>query len=442
METKSPVDNWKTGTNALALCNICGGEYPTGTALCPDCNVSLSTVRRCPNCHRVVSAHHTRCVHCRTPFTQEPQPEAIPLAIPATGRRQTLIEKFYQFRSIVISGAGFLFALGLGLLILHQIEKPGIQARVIAKSSILRASELHRSPSLGSASAGKLLPGTTVDVTGFRRGDQGLWMTLALNGKTAYAQASDLTPPLAVDAEEGASALKLYLSGLEASDSVDAAVKAVDYYAQTFPASPHRDELRWILAERLKTLSAVGGSRGSALRSQAKSQYDQLATTNSSYAEKAHEAMAKAPATAQEWVSSPRKAVHKSDELQIVDDAGTHSLTVASQPHEVLVLTRTEVVVHTGKWSQSSEGMVIPGHVAYNVKANGIVAIPAGALCELKVVGSDQANLSLKLTSIEIDHRVYAVKSTTTEIASGAGSRRAAANAFTFHLDAPLVLQR
>ena len=152
--------------------------------------------------------------------------------------------------------------------------------------------------------------------------------------------------------------------------------------------------------------------------------------------------MAKAPATTQEWVSSPHKTVHKSNELQIVDDSGTHSLTVASQPGGVMVLTRTEVVVHPGKWSQASEGTVIPGHVAYNVKTNGIVAIPAGALCELKVVGSDPANLSLKLTSIEIDHRVYPVKSTTTEINSGAGNRRAAANAFTFHLDAPLVLQR
>ena len=265
METKSPADNWKTGTDALAICNICGGEYPTGTTLCPDCNVSLSTVRRCPNCHRVVSAHHTRCVHCRTPFTHELQPEAIPLAIPAGGRRQTFIEKFHQFRSMVISGIGFMFALCLGILILHLIEKPGIQARVIAKSSVSRATELHSSPSLGSASAGKLLPGTLVDVTGFRRGDQGLWMTLTLNGKAVYAQAADLTPPLAVDAEEGGNALKLYLSGLEVSDSVDAAVKAVDYYAQTFPTSPHRDELRWILAERLRSLSAVGGPRGARL---------------------------------------------------------------------------------------------------------------------------------------------------------------------------------
>ena len=294
---------------------------------------------------------------------------------------------------------------------------------------------------MSSSSAGQLLPSTTVDITGFRRGDQGLWMTVVLNGKTAYVPASDLTPPLAVNAEEGANALKLYLSGLD-SDSVDAAVKAVDYYAQTFPSSPHRDELRWILAERLRTLSAGGGSRAAALRSQAKAQYDQLAATNSSYAEKAHDAMAKGPATTQEWVRSPRKTVHKSDEFQIVDDSGTHSLTVDSQPHGVLVLTRTEVVVHAGKWSQSSEGTVIPGHVAYNVKANGIVAIPAGALCELKVVSSDTASLSLRLTSIEIDHRVYPVKSTTTEIDSGAGNRRVATNALTFHLDAPLVLQR
>jgi hypothetical protein len=333
----------------------------------------------------------------------------------------------------------------MGLLILHNLNKPNFSARTIAKSSVLHATELHRSPSFGSASAGKLQPGTSVNLTGFRHGDQGLWMTLDWNNSAAYAPASDLTPPLAVDAEEGANALKLYLSEFEASDSVDAAVKAVDYYAQTFPGSPHRDELRWTLAERLKSLSAGGGPKGLALKSQANEQYEQLAATKSVYAEKAHDALlTKTPVPQGGWVAQQRKPVRKADGLQMVDDAGTHNLFAASTPHEALVLTRTEVVVRAGKLSQLSEGTVVPGHVAYNVKANGIVAIPAGALCQLRVVSTDpsQADLSLRLTSIEIDHRIYPVKSTTTELPSGVRNRRAADGTLTFHLDAPLVLQR
>ena len=65
------ADEWKSGTEALALCMICGGEFPPGTRDCPDCNVSLSIVRRCPACNKIVSAQHTKCVYCRTPFVEE-----------------------------------------------------------------------------------------------------------------------------------------------------------------------------------------------------------------------------------------------------------------------------------------------------------------------------------------------------------------------------------
>ena len=69
METNA--NDWKSGTEALSLCMICGGEYEPGTRECPDCHVSLSMVRRCPACHRIVSAKHTKCVYCRTSFTHD-----------------------------------------------------------------------------------------------------------------------------------------------------------------------------------------------------------------------------------------------------------------------------------------------------------------------------------------------------------------------------------
>ena len=443
MEIKS-TDEWKAGTGAIALCMICGGEYPAGTQTCPDCNVSLSVVRRCPSCHRVVSAHHTRCVHCRTNFTEEIPKELLRAEAPVITVRQPLDERLRKYRAVAVSVLAFLVVLGTGLYILHRINNTNTPAPVIAKSSTLHATELHRSPSFGSASAGKLMPGTALGVTGFRHGDQGLWMKLAWNNATAYAPAFDLTAPLAVDAEQGAYALKLYLSELDASDSVDPAVKAVNYYAQTFPASPHRDELRWVLAERLRSLSAGGGQKAAALRSQANEQYQQLAATTGGYAGNARAALAKTPPPSfQERAGTGhKKAARRGDGLQIVDDAGTHNLTVTSVPHEVMVLTKTEVIVHAGKLSQSSEGTIIPGRVAYNVKANGIVAIPAGSLCQLKVTGTDSSqDISLRLTSIEINHRVYPVRSTSTEISSAA-KRHIADNALTFHLDAPLVLPR
>lgn len=439
---KSGTDEWKSGTEILALCMICGAEYSIGTSVCPDCNVSLSMVRRCPNCHRIVSAKHVKCVHCRTPFTSESPEELSQEELPKTQSPPTLSERTKKFRAAAVSIVVFVIVFSLGLVFRH-LNAPSSSVHIIAKSDVLHNTQLRRSPSLGSAVVGTLAAGASVDLTGFREKDQGRWMTLNWNNAVAYVLSSDLTPPMAVDADEGANALKFYLSGLEASESVDAAEKAVDYYAQAYPTNPHRNELRWILAERLKTLSLDGGSKGSALRHEANEQYEKLATTNGDYAEKARNALAKI-STAPAFVAAPHKPARKVNGLQIVDDSGTHNLTTASTPRQVLVLTRTEVIVRPGKLSPSSAGTIVSGRVAYNVQANGIVAIPAGARCQLKVVNTDpsETSLSLSLTSIEIDRRVYPVKSTSTEIPMREGNRQTAGGALTFHLDAPLVLER
>jgi hypothetical protein len=439
MDTMSSTDEWKSGTQTLALCMICGGEYPAGTSMCPDCNVSLSMVRRCPNCKRIVSSQHTKCVHCRTAFTNELPIEAVSKEATEKQGPPTLSERARQYRAAAVSIVVFVVVFSAALVFRH-VSMPPLEARVVARSYVLNNTQLRRSPSVGSAVVGTLAPGTAVELTGFREGH---WMTLTWKDAVAYVPASDLTPPLAVDADEGANALKFYLSEMDGSESVDAAVKAVDYYAQAFPSNPRREELRWVLAERLKALSLEGGAKGSVLRRQANEQYEQLASTNGDYAEKARTAIVKFSSTPA-YVASPHKPARKITGLQIVDDSGTHSLTTGSVPREVLVLTRTEVVVRAGRLSLSSAGTSIPGHVAYNVQANGIVAIPAGARCQLKVVssGSSGSGVSLSLTSIEIGHRVYPVKSTTTELSVGEASHQTANGALTFHLDAPLVLER
>jgi hypothetical protein len=102
-------------------------------------------------------------------------------------------------------------------------------------------------------------------------------------------------------------------------------------------------------------------------------------------------------------------------------------------------LTQAEVRVRTGKLSQLSAGAVISGHVASPVKTNGILAIPAGAPCQIAVVTADPsgARLSLALTSIDIDHRSYAVQSSPVEVNAGRGEV-----AVDFHLQAPVVIER
>jgi hypothetical protein len=221
-------------------------------------------------------------------------------------------------------------------------------------------------------------------------------------------------------------------------------VKAVDYYAHAFPGDVHGDEIRWILAERIRFLSQRGGSEEAALRRQAHQQYERLEASKGPFTEKARVAMERFSAPAR-YDAAPDPRTHKEeDSLEIVGGSGTQTSNAKSTPHEVLVLNRAEVIVRMGAKSQFGVGTAVQGHVAHPVRTNGIVAIPAGATCQLIVVSTDasHANIRIGLTSIEIDHRAYAVKSSPISIAVSGGGKPTADRTLTFHLNAPLVIER
>jgi hypothetical protein len=439
-DTGTNADDWKTGTDAIALCMICGSEYAVGTRECPDCHVSLSVVRRCPNCHRVVSAQHSKCVYCRSSFTHELPKDPRLDEVPDLDRQHALSVGVRRFRAAAVSIATFVTVFCLGLVFLRQINKPIFTPQIIAKSSVLHSAQLRRAPSLSSSIVGKAASGTAVSVTGFRENDQGRWMTLDWNNAAAYLPVSDLSAPRAVDGNGGGDALNFYISAMDA-ESVDEAVKQVDYYARAFPDNAHGEELKWALAERVRALSQRGGSQGSALRREANQLYQQLVALNGKYAEKAQDALTRTP-SAPETEARPRVPRRKADGLQIIGGSGTE-ITTSSTPHEALVLTQAEVIVRAGKLSQATAGDVLTGHVALQVKTNGILAIPAGALCHLTVSkGPSESKLGLALTSIEIDHRFYAVKSQTIDIPSGDADRQTVNRGLSFHLEAPLVIER
>jgi hypothetical protein len=52
------------------------------------------------------------------------------------------------------------------------------------------------------------------------------------------------------------------------------------------------------------------------------------------------------------------------------------------------------------------------------------------------------ATIGLALTSIEIDHRIYAVQSPALEVHSGGGETPTVDRAMSFRLNAPLVIER
>ena len=78
---------------------------------------------------------------------------------------------------------------------------------------------------------------------------------------------------------------------METTESVDESIKAVDYYAKTYPGNAHTEELRWTLAERARVLSQRGGPEGTDLRHEANQEYQQIVDSNGKLADKARDAL-------------------------------------------------------------------------------------------------------------------------------------------------------
>ncbi|MGC2210970.1 MAG: hypothetical protein WA532_12760 [Candidatus Korobacteraceae bacterium] len=336
METNA--NDWKSGTEALSLCMICGGEYEPGTRECPDCHVSLSMVRRCPACHRIVSAKHTKCVHCRTSFTHELATDALSTGQPAVGGPLTRSKGVRRFRAAAVSIGTFLFVFCLGLAFLRQVNQPGASVPVIAKSIVLQSAQLRRTPSSSSSVVGQIAPGTAVNITGFKESDEGRWMALDWNKSVVYLPTEVLAAPKATAADEGANALKFYLLGMVTTESVDEAIKAVDYYVKVFPSNAHGEELRWVLAERVRVLSQQGGTESATLRREANLQYQQLVDLNGQYADKARDALKgieTIPSRKEPRVRQHAASTHKpkADQIQIISGSGTKVITAPPVPH-------------------------------------------------------------------------------------------------------------
>ena len=328
------ADEWKSGTEALALCMICGGEYPPGMRECADCKVSLSLVRRCPACQKIVSAQHTKCVYCRTPFVEEPPKRDHWEELPAL-QDGDVSPAVRRFRAAAVSISTFLVVFSLGMFFLRMINRPLITMQVIATAHMVRSAPARRAPTSNSSNLGKIIAGTPVNITGYQESDQGRWMTLDWNHMPAYVPLADVSAPKAINTE-GADALKFYISGMQTADAAREALSAVEEYAKAFPGNAHIDELRFALADRLKDLSPRVGSQGVEMRRQSTQLFEQLAAGNGSFAEKARAAVERHPAPAH----SSRKSVvgtPKKDSLQIIGGSGTHTSANPSGPREVLI---------------------------------------------------------------------------------------------------------
>jgi len=284
MDANGP--EWKAGTEALALCIICGSKHAPDTAECPDCHVSLSVVRCCPECQRMVSAQHTRCVYCRTSFTHE-LPQGKDRALPPLGLERQRNPLRVLFRVTVVSVGTFAFVFLFGILFLRAIHRPEGTHPVVARSHALDSANLLRSPSSNSSIVGIVSSETPLSITGAQANSRGRWMVLHWKKHTAYLPAREMAAPLASEQEGGATVLKFFIEGANSADALNGAALSVDQYVKSFPESPTGGELRWLLAKRMQALAVRGGSQGTAMRRAADRQLKLLAASEGPFAAKA-----------------------------------------------------------------------------------------------------------------------------------------------------------
>ncbi|PSH05236.1 MAG: hypothetical protein CXZ00_03550 [Acidobacteria bacterium] len=398
----------------------------------------LSVVRRCPECNRIVSAQHTKCIHCGTPFqygqTKNLQPAHV---LPNTSYNAKNKMK-RQFRAAAVSIVTFSFVFVLGLRFMRHIGgQSTAQAQVIATSNMLHAAQFRSSSSLNSSIVGEAESGKPIQLTGCLEGERGQrWLKVAWNNSIVFVQLKDVTPPKVLE-PAGADILKFYVAGMESPSIVKDAVSAVESYIRMFPSDSRNGELRWVLAERIKYLAQRAGSvDAAALRREAHRQYEQLANSNSPYAERARNV---SDEIEPDSTPSGERSGRKTDGLKVVGGSGTKTSNQSLTAHEVLVLSRAEILVQASQTDQLVPGATVPGRLARAVKTNGKLAIPAGAQCLLEVIGRANSEISLALSSVEIDGRSRAVSSKPIDVSSGGIVRD---RSLIFHLESPLVIER
>ena len=446
----SPGSKWAPGAEPLALCMSCNATYPAEATECPNCQVGLSLVRKCPSCERVQSAQHLTCIYCANSFMQEDG-----LSVLAAGPLRLRQQRAKLQLRIISAIVGVLIVAAALLTFYVYAIRGRIPTGPMARSFVAAHDSvpMRKEPSNDAPPVKSLQPSQKVDITECAYDSAGnRWFRITSDGISGFVRTEDVAPPEATKAnpEGGFVALRHSLLHLGDAAMLDYAREAVDYYHSIFPGNVHADELTWLLAEQTREL-AERSNRSRDLLASAREQYRKLAESGGEYAARAREALDQLPTSTSTQATPSRAAQPRPLQFSVIGGSTSLSqpssgMTPGAPVRKVTVLSRTPLVVSLTAPLEIVPGAQGEGEIAEDIRVKSDLAVPRGSRARLSVASnrltsgtsSRGSSLTLRLTALVIGDQTYGVSA----LSAGdhVGGTLARGTRIEFRLAEPLYL--
>jgi hypothetical protein len=411
--------NWAPDIKPVIMCMACRQQFSEPLDKCPNCHISVSHVRMCPDCGRLVSAFHSKCIYCSRSFlvaSDDPagQVEASPQPALQTPRR------WKKAGHLAVSAIVFLLVFSGLVYLTNKHRKPiAPELHKIATAYALRRASIYSSASLTGAAIGHLNPAAVVDVMAFpRAGSTERWLRIKSPALGGYAAMQDFSPPQPLAAEEGYELLRSVLLAIDDPNVMPLADDAVTYYEHAFPTSPHCEELALLVAQGARRLSEHSAVRMVPL---AKKRYREVAEHNGLLADDARKQLAELRDV--QPSGGMRQKRRSASEIKIL---GGSLRPASTSAHRMIILQPSEVIVRVTQWPKAAVGTIFPAQTAREIRTDHDIAVPAGSECLLKVLKLTRTDSSggkiaatLQLIGLDVGTRKIVVNANPLQVSLG-----------------------
>jgi hypothetical protein len=225
------------------------------------------------------------------------------------------------------------------------------------------------------------------------------WFAVQRENSEEFVGVTDIAPPKVHQTEAGSQMLRVWLLSLSDPELVSEALGAVNYFCAQNPGSARCEELRWVMAERLRSLAQKSDNPD--LLAKSRELFKNIAEGKGRMSADASRAIDNLDG---ENIRRPQPRSRVTAKRKDAGNAG----------REYALIDRAEVHVRVPNLKSVAKGTTLRAPIAREIRVNDQVAVPADATCVLRVVDADAAHstVTLQLTGIEFGGQKYNVTTT------------------------------